>query len=87
MDWVLRDNGIRHERVKSEIGFVREELKEKAMLLEHYSDATPVNAKVAVHVKVQNSAKFLKKNEEHRILVYQLLQIPSTQIIIASLQN
>ena len=61
MDWFLRDNSICHERVKSEIGFVREELKEKAILLEHYSGATPVNAKVAVHVKVRNSAKFLKK--------------------------
>ena len=34
------------------------------MSLEHCSDKTPVNAKVVVHVKVRNSTKFLKKNEE-----------------------
>ena len=39
--------------LKREIGFLREEVKEKkAMSLEHCSDATPVNSKVAVHVKV-----------------------------------
>ena len=36
------------------------------MSLEHCSDATPVNVKVAVHVKVRNSTKFLNKNEERR---------------------
>ena len=33
------------------------------MSLEHCSDTTPMNRKVAVHVKVWNSTKFLKKKE------------------------
>ena len=35
------------------------------MSLEHCLDATPVDTKLAVHVNVQNSPKFLKKNEQH----------------------
>ena len=50
----------------SEIGFLRAEVKEKTMSLEQCSDETPVNAKVAVHVKVRNSTTFLKKKEERR---------------------
>ena len=57
------------------------------MSLEHCSDATLVNVKVAASVKARNSTKFLKKVNNVAILVYPLLQIPSNQIIIASLQN
>ena len=57
------------------------------MSLEHCSDATTVNAKVAVHVKVQNSTKILKKMENVPLLVYPLRQIPSNQIMSVSLQN
>ena len=57
------------------------------MSLEHCSDAIPVNTKVADYVKVQNSTTFLKKMKNVAILVYPLLQIPSNQIMITSLQN
>ena len=57
------------------------------MSLEHWSKATPVNPKIAVHVKVQNSTKFLKKMKNVAILVYPLLEMPSNQTIIISLQN
>ena len=50
------------------------------MSLEHCLDATPMNPKVAVHVKVQNSAKFLKKMKNVRIFVYPLLQVPSSPV-------
>ena len=50
------------------------------------SGAIPVNARVAIHVKVQNST-FLKKMKNVAILVYPLLQIPSNQMMIASLQD
>ena len=46
---------------------------------EHSSDATRVNAEVAVHVKVRNVKKFLKKKKKKKktkevaILVYPLL--------------
>ena len=50
------------------------------------SGAIPVNARVAIHVKVQNSI-FLKKMKNVAILVYPLLQIPSNQMMIASLQD
>ena len=36
------------------------------MSLDHCPNETAVNAKVAVHVKVQNSTTFLKKNGERR---------------------
>ena len=57
------------------------------MSLQHCSDEAPVNAKVAVHVKVRNSTRFLKKMKKVEILVYELLQISSNQIMNASLQN
>ena len=51
------------------------------MLLEHCSDETLLNVRVAVHVKVQNLATFLKKFKNVAILVYPLLQIPFNQIL------
>ena len=59
VDELLRNFHGQISSLKSGTGFLREEVKEKTMSLEHCSDETPVNAKVAVHVKVRNSATFL----------------------------
>ena len=57
------------------------------MSLERCSDKTLVNVKVVIHVKVRDSTTFLKKMKNVAILVYPLLQIPSNQVMNASLQN
>ena len=46
------------------------------MSLEYCSDATTVNAKVAVHVKVQNSTKILKKNGERPVTCISITSNP-----------
>ena len=68
IDELLRSLHSQISSLKSEIGFIREEVKEKTMSLEQCSDETPVNAKVAVHVKVRNSTTFLKKRRTSRYL-------------------
>ena len=51
------------------------------MSLEHCSDETPVNSKVAVHVKVLNLTTLLKNNEELRDTCISTTSNPSNQII------
>ena len=57
------------------------------MSLEHCSDETPVNSKVAVHVKVLNLTTLLKNNEELRDICISTTSNPSNQIMNASLQT
>ena len=59
--------------LKSEISFLREEVKGKNNVIRTLLRRNSVKAKVAVHVNVRNSTKFLKNVA---ILVYPLLQIP-----------
>ena len=74
LDKLLRSLYNQSFSIKSEIGFLREEVNEKkAMSLKHYSYKTPVNANVSVHAKVRNSTTFLKKMKNVEILVYLLL--------------
>ena len=51
---------IKFFHLKVKLAFQRRKQKKKTMSLEHFSDETPVNAMVAVHVKVRNSTTFLK---------------------------
>ena len=81
LDELLRSLHSQISSLKNEIGFLKEEVKEKSNVIR-----TPVNAKVIVHVKVRNSTTFLKKMKNVAILVYPLHQIPSNQIMNASLQ-
>ena len=75
--------------LKSEIGFLREELKGKnnaiRTLLRRNSGECRSSSPCESPKRDKISEK--KKTKKVAILVYPLLQIPSNQIIIASLQN
>ena len=73
--------------LKVKLAFYGRKWKKKTMSLEHCSDETPVNSKVAVHVKVLNLTTLLKNNEELRDTCISTTSNPSNQIMNASLQT
>ena len=63
---LLRSLHSQISSLRNEIGFLREEVKEKNNVIRTLLRRKSCNAKVAVHVKVQNLTTFLEKNEERR---------------------